>query len=453
MFGQVAIGGDKMPWKIEQRDGQYCVIKEDDGDVEGCHETEELAKAQMAALYASEGKGIDLGRDSFTVYKQDDGTFRWASVSSVAVKDKEFEIVTEKAQDDAIQHATDTGEFGEIDLVHIEGTDVGKCDFMARAGKRLLESGTFDDSDLARGAIKALSEDPDYWGVSIQFVYDPSKFDGEKYNGNIRIKKRTILPQEMAASYGTKLVAIGGENPMEKQVISDKAREALEKLNVSESEIETLAEKQVEPEQNTVEKEAEAETPEVEAETQEAEAVEQEPETVKVEKTLWEKIKEAFSKPEVETAQEPDAETGGEEVAEVEPVEAQEEETKEVDLAEMVKAMFDAYTEATVEAVGEALKQKDKEIAEIGEVLVLFSEQIKELQAPLEDKVEKRLAELPPIAKAAPTVTAVTEKPPAGRHTFPYQNQTGTGDYVGELMKSVQDAVETVGQKYGKVQT
>jgi len=117
MFGEVATGGDTMPWKIEQRDGQFCVIKEGDGDVEGCHETEELAKAQMAALYASEDKGLDLTRDSFTVYKQDDGTYRWASVSSVAVKDKEFEIVTEKAQDDAIQHAIDTGQFGEIDLV------------------------------------------------------------------------------------------------------------------------------------------------------------------------------------------------------------------------------------------------------------------------------------------------------------------------------------------------
>lgn len=49
-----------MPWRIE-RDPERCsepkpfaVIKEDDGSVAGCHETEDAAKAQLAALYATE---------------------------------------------------------------------------------------------------------------------------------------------------------------------------------------------------------------------------------------------------------------------------------------------------------------------------------------------------------------------------------------------------------------
>lgn len=45
-----------MPWKIEKRGEQFCVIKEDDGENEGCHDTEEQAKAQMRALYASENR-------------------------------------------------------------------------------------------------------------------------------------------------------------------------------------------------------------------------------------------------------------------------------------------------------------------------------------------------------------------------------------------------------------
>jgi hypothetical protein len=386
-------------------------------------------------------------QEGVIVYKADDGTQRWASVSNVAIKDKELEIVTEQAYDDAIEYAQKSLDFGEIDLVHVEGTDVGKCDLMLRAGNRLIEGGTFDDTDLARGAIKALEADPDHWGVSIKFVYDPSNFDGEKYNGNIRIPKRTILPQEMAASHGTKLVAIGGPNAMEKQQVSERAREALEKLNVPQEEIEALAEKQVEAEPNTVEKEAE-ETPEAEKETVEAQP---EPEVVEVEKSLWDRLKSAFSKPEAEEAVEPDAETGGAETLEVEPVEAQEKETQEVDLAAEFKGLLDVYTEATIEAVGITMKEQREQITVLGEAVLMLSEQIKALQGPIEDKIEKRLAELPKIAKAAPSMTAVIEQPAPGRRTLPYPNSIATSDYVGELMKSVQDEVEQKTAHTGRV--
>ena len=45
-----------MPWHIEKRDDEYCVIKNDDGKSAGCHPTEEKAKAQLAALYANENR-------------------------------------------------------------------------------------------------------------------------------------------------------------------------------------------------------------------------------------------------------------------------------------------------------------------------------------------------------------------------------------------------------------
>lgn len=43
-----------MPWHLEARDGQFCVIKDSDDSVEACHDTEEKAKKHMAALYANE---------------------------------------------------------------------------------------------------------------------------------------------------------------------------------------------------------------------------------------------------------------------------------------------------------------------------------------------------------------------------------------------------------------
>lgn len=43
-----------MPWHIEKRGDEYCVIKDANGSSSGCHPTEDDANAQMRALYASE---------------------------------------------------------------------------------------------------------------------------------------------------------------------------------------------------------------------------------------------------------------------------------------------------------------------------------------------------------------------------------------------------------------
>ena len=43
-----------MPWHVEHRGQEWCVIKDSDSSNEGCHDTEEMAKRHMAALYANE---------------------------------------------------------------------------------------------------------------------------------------------------------------------------------------------------------------------------------------------------------------------------------------------------------------------------------------------------------------------------------------------------------------
>ena len=52
--------GDDMPYEIEERDGEYCVIKIEDGESAGCHETREEAEAQLTALRINveEGEAI-----------------------------------------------------------------------------------------------------------------------------------------------------------------------------------------------------------------------------------------------------------------------------------------------------------------------------------------------------------------------------------------------------------
>jgi phage head maturation protease len=49
-----------VPWHIEKREDSWCVIKDDDGENEGCHDTEDKARAQMRALYASENRAPEL---------------------------------------------------------------------------------------------------------------------------------------------------------------------------------------------------------------------------------------------------------------------------------------------------------------------------------------------------------------------------------------------------------
>jgi len=86
------------------------------------------------------------------------------------------------------------GNFGELDLLHVDGTDVGRCDTMLRLGKQLFESGTWFDTPKAVKAREVVSTDPDHWGVSIKFRYDPELFDGIRYLGGIRILKADHSP-------------------------------------------------------------------------------------------------------------------------------------------------------------------------------------------------------------------------------------------------------------------
>jgi hypothetical protein len=43
-----------MPWRLSERDGKWCVIKETDGSVEKCHDSRTKALRHQRALYANE---------------------------------------------------------------------------------------------------------------------------------------------------------------------------------------------------------------------------------------------------------------------------------------------------------------------------------------------------------------------------------------------------------------
>ncbi len=47
-----------MPWEIQQRNDEFCVIKTDNNEVEGCHSTVGEAEAQLAALNIAESGNV-----------------------------------------------------------------------------------------------------------------------------------------------------------------------------------------------------------------------------------------------------------------------------------------------------------------------------------------------------------------------------------------------------------
>jgi len=151
------------------------------------------------------------------VVKQEDGSYRWVSISSTAYLDREREIVSTKALEQVAAEAP-AGDLGELTFWHVP-IPLGTCDTRVVDGLCLIESGTWADSE---GAVK-LREDvqrrPEFWGVSIEFVADPRQTEVNKaINGTI-VKRvynrigligRSILPKSSSANPFTSISTKGG---------------------------------------------------------------------------------------------------------------------------------------------------------------------------------------------------------------------------------------------------
>lgn len=201
-----------------------------------CPECGAKMRSETAEKFAYKNVGGD-----YRVYKAGE-QWRWLAISSTAILDREAEIVTEKAYDDAIAYAREHNDYGELDLVHVDGTEIGDCDLMVRARDKLIEGGTFRNTTLAQKVRARIQEQPDDDGVSIKFRYDPTQFDGVSYLGGIQIMKRAVLPYDMAASYGTAIAAVQG-GKMAKS-IDEATKAALLGYGVTEEQLADLIEKQ-----------------------------------------------------------------------------------------------------------------------------------------------------------------------------------------------------------------
>jgi hypothetical protein len=92
---------------------------------------------------------------AFTVQKDLNGKWRWVAAFSNNFKDRDGEIISEKAWDDYIERAN-SGliPLPELWVGHIQGTKHGQADMIFGAGNFVVAVGHFDDTDLGRAALK-----------------------------------------------------------------------------------------------------------------------------------------------------------------------------------------------------------------------------------------------------------------------------------------------------------
>jgi len=152
----------------------------------------------------------------FITKQQEDGRFRWVTISSTAFLDGEEEIVSTKALADNQPLAEK--DYGEWRFWHTKGIKLGICDFQMADGVCLVESGLWDDSEIANPIRKAIDENPKDWKVSIGFIPLQEALKNvliksttvKKIWEAIQIKERGPLPKKYAANKFACIVTEGG---------------------------------------------------------------------------------------------------------------------------------------------------------------------------------------------------------------------------------------------------
>lgn len=151
----------------------------------------------------------------FITKQQEDGRFRWVTISSTAFLDGEEEIVSTKAL--ANNQPLAEKDYGELRFWHLP-IKLGDCDFQMADGVCLVESGLWDDNEIANPIRKAIDEKPKDWKISIGFLplQDPSEnvliksTTVKRIWDAIQIKERSPLPKKYAANKFACIMTEGG---------------------------------------------------------------------------------------------------------------------------------------------------------------------------------------------------------------------------------------------------
>lgn len=153
--------------------------------------------------------GMDLKRgERFKVFTDNEGKPRWISASANAFQDREKEIFTTKALEEAIEYGDKSNERGPLLVFHVKSAVIGQCDYQALAGRFLIESGTFDDTPLGQKALEYFRTTDEEHQVSIGYKYVLGDEQDGQYDW-LRIRERSVCPAGTAANTWTDFKVIG----------------------------------------------------------------------------------------------------------------------------------------------------------------------------------------------------------------------------------------------------
>jgi hypothetical protein len=162
----------------------------------------QAAIGKLRKLYKREGMPIP-GEKSFTVFKDAAGAYRWVSRTTTAYRDRDGEIITEKALEADAARMTATGQYGPLRYWHIgepdpfdpvapwgPGVDIGDCDYSIVIGRTSIESGTFKSAAIGR----AFAESADDYETSPGFFHPPDQPNAAGEFSTIRRFERSAVP-------------------------------------------------------------------------------------------------------------------------------------------------------------------------------------------------------------------------------------------------------------------
>lgn len=154
-------------------------------------------------------------KSTFKVFKDANGIDRWVSTSATAFKDRDDEIVSTAALEQAVEINDAKKEHGPLRFWHMPGVDIGTCDFQMVHGRMLVESGTFKSAHVAqRIASKA-----DELELSIGFKHPKTEPDKTGVFHNIVIFERSLTPAGKASNLFTNISVKGDDMTNERKLV------------------------------------------------------------------------------------------------------------------------------------------------------------------------------------------------------------------------------------------
>lgn len=181
-----------MPWHIvaDHADcgaGQYAVVKDADGEVEGCHDSEEAAQSQMAALYASEdsastnrryvpvsGEIVVGNRKTGDRRQFDTDTLTWQEVGATTAS-LEIPLGYQYERGHGGGGSDKVERVGRLDVLERQEGKIfarGVIDLNSPRGlEAARQMGTRDNPGTLAGVSIIIDEDPDGPGLTVEYQF------------------------------------------------------------------------------------------------------------------------------------------------------------------------------------------------------------------------------------------------------------------------------------------